>query len=82
MFPIIISNFGVLPAWPAKYAHLKCTLFLWFADVHTRNVPVSDEELQIKARCFGEQLAITDFSYFHGWVYRHTVQSEAGGADG
>ena len=75
---------------PAKHVDLEHALFLWFSDIRARNVPVSDEILQIKARFFGERLEIDEFSYSRGWlqnfkkrfgIKKSTVHGEAGGVD-
>ena len=67
---------------PAKHVDLERALFLWFSDIRARNVPISDEILQSKARFFGERLEINEFSYSRGWLQnfkKRTVHGEAGG---
>ena len=74
----------------SKHVDLERALFLWFSDIRARNVPISDEILQSKARFFGERLEINEFSYSRGWlqnfkkcfgIKKHTVHGEAGGVD-
>ena len=41
---------------PAKHVDLERALFLWLSDICARNVPISDEIFQSKAKFFGERL--------------------------
>ena len=69
------------------HEELEKALWLWFCNIRSRNLAVSDEMLQEKGREFGQRLGVSEgFSYSRGWLqgfkHRHkislrTIQGEA-----
>ncbi|KAL5011903.1 hypothetical protein ScPMuIL_010454 [Solemya velum] len=54
----------------AKHADLEEALFLWFSHARSQNIPKTDKILREKAKHFGKQFDISDFSYSNGWLQR------------
>ena len=51
------------------HEELKKALWLWFCDIRSRNLAVSDEMLQEKGREFGQRLGVSEgFNYSRGWL--------------
>ena len=48
----------------------ESALFIWFTNARAQNIPISEEILKTKARQFGEEMGITEFSYSNGWLTR------------
>ena len=74
----------------AKHTDLEEALFLWFSDIRAKNAIVTDDILREKAKQFGVELNITDFSYSNGWLHRfkqrhgianHVLSGESAGVD-
>ena len=69
------------------HEEIEKALWLWFCNIRSRNLAVSDEMLQEKGREFGQRLGVSEgFSYSRGWLqgfkHRHkislrTIQGEA-----
>jgi len=64
--------------------------FLWFFDRRFKNGNLTDDTLRAKARRFGIELDINDFSYSNGWLQRlkqryglvnHVLSGESAGVD-
>ena len=64
----------------AHYADMESALFIWFTNARAQNIPISEEILKTKARQFGEEMGITEFSYSNGWLTRfksrHGISSQ------
>ena len=46
-------------------------LFLWFASVHARNNPITQDILRNKAMFFGKEFGVgSEFHYSNGWANR------------
>ena len=75
----------------AKHEDMEKALFMWFSDKESRRVPISDEILREKAKCFGRELNLpNDFCYSRGWLEKFKKRygikmqvrhGEAGGVD-
>ena len=69
------------------HEELEKALWLWFCNIHSRNLAVLDEMLQEKGREFRQHLVVSEgFSYSSCWLqgfkHRHkislcTIQGEA-----
>ena len=73
-----------------KEPELEAALLMWFNDVRSRDVPVSGEMIIKKAKKFGEELGIENFSYSSGWLDRfkkrcgisqHAIHGESASAN-
>jgi hypothetical protein len=73
------------------HEQLEKALWLWFCDIRSRNLAVSDEMLQEKGRIFGQRLGVSEgFNFSRGWLQgfkqRHkiclrTIHGEAASVD-
>ena len=53
----------------AHHEQLEKALWLWFCNICSRNVAVSDEMLQEKGREFGQRLGVSEgFNFSRGWL--------------
>lgn len=74
-----------------KFEELERALFMWFSDVRSQHVCVTDEMLIEKAKKFGGELNVdNDFQYSVGWLQKfkkrhkiahHVTHGEADSAD-
>ena len=55
---------------PGQHPNLETALLLWLNDVRSRNAIVNDEMMLEKAKKFGAELNIENFSYSRGWLSR------------
>ena len=74
----------------AKHTDLEQALWLWFSNFRAQNGVITDDILRAKAKKFGAELGISDFSYSNGWLHRfkqrhnissHTLCGESAGVD-
>ena len=74
----------------AKHSDMEEALFLWFSNVRSKNVTVTDDILRAKAKEFGKELNVSDFAYSNGWLQRfktrhsignHVISGESAGVD-
>ena len=52
------------------FGYLEDALWLWGANKRVQNVALSDEIVRSKAKYFGKELGITEYSYSNGWLHR------------
>ena len=74
----------------AKHTDLEQALWLWFSNKRAQNVVLTDEIVRAKAKDFGRELGVIDFSYSNGWLHRfkqrhgissHVLSGESAGVD-
>uniref|UniRef100_UPI00358F3611 tigger transposable element-derived protein 6-like n=1 Tax=Myxine glutinosa TaxID=7769 RepID=UPI00358F3611 len=53
-----------------KEPELEASLLMWFNDVRSRDLPVNGEMIIEKAKKFGEEFGVENFSYSSGWLDR------------
>ena len=58
-----------------KNAELEAALQLWFSSTRAQNAVITDAVLREKAKQYGADLGITDFSYSNGWMQRFKVRA-------
>ena len=74
----------------AHHTDMEKCLYIWFTNARSKNVPVMDDLLREKAKQFGSETGVTDFSYSNGWLQRfksrhsissHIICGESAGID-
>ena len=74
----------------AHHSEMEQCLYLWFTNARSKNIPVTDEILKEKAKQFGNETGVTEFSYSNGWLQRfksrhgissHIISGESAGVD-
>lgn len=51
-----------------RYVQLEEALWIWFGNIRSRNIAISDEMLRVKAKEFGETMGISELTYSSGWL--------------
>ena len=50
------------------FTQLEEALWIWFGNVRSQNLAISDDMLRVKAKEFGESLGIVGLTYSSGWL--------------